>query len=87
MARKGVPAYKVAALAGLREMEDLGITQTDIRHWLTPRQIQGYWAGRFLSGRQVPNIHRVALNILQSKELGRRATYRPPTETPWWVLE
>lgn len=85
MAQKGVPGYKVAALAGLREMEDLGITQADIRRWLTPRQIQGYYAGRFLSGHRAPNIRKIALGILQSKESGRRVAYRPPKETPWWV--
>lgn len=82
---KAVPKYKITALANLQEMRDLGITEVDIRRYLTPRQIHGYHTGRFDSrSRAVPNMHNVAISIVQSKNLGRRVTYRPPNQEYWW---
>ena len=80
-----VPKYKITALAHLKEMEELGVTEADIRKYLTPRQIHGYHTGLFLSrSRAVPNMHNVALSIVQSKNLGRKVTYHPPDRTYWW---
>lgn len=76
---------KVEALANLREMIELGITSRDIRRWLTPRQIHGYYTGRFLSGHGgVPNMHNVALSIMQSIKFKRPITYQQPREAFWW---
>ena len=83
--RRGVPKYKVKALANLQEMRDLGISEKDIRQYLTPRQIHGYHTGLFMErSKAVPNMHNVALGIVQSKSLGRRVAYRSPNQEYWW---